>query len=114
MKNLAIFDNGGETFDRFTIINLTDGEMIAASCKPFHPQGFGQHCGNPAWDYFTRTVGANYMRRIQWEDPKHYTRLIKQKTKEIVTEFKREKNIGKPVKFEALPADVQQFCKQAF
>lgn len=114
MKNVVIFDNGGETFDRFTIIEKKTGEMIGASCDPFHPQGFGQYCGNVAWDYFTRTVGANYMRRIEDEDPKHYAKIVRQKTAEIIAEFKREKNIGKVVKFTELPQDVQKFANQSF
>lgn len=114
MKGLIIFDNGGESFDRFTIIEKKSGEMIGASLGPFHPQGFGQHCGNVAWDYFTRTVGSNYMRRMERDDPKHYKRIIARKTTEIIQEFKNEGNLGKVVSFSTLPAPVQQFAKQSF
>ena len=38
-----VYDNGGSTFDRYTII--IDGEMHGASENPFHPQGFGQYAG---------------------------------------------------------------------
>ncbi len=114
MKNIIVFDNGGETFDRFTIIDRKSGDMIGSSENPFHPQGFGQHCGNPAWDYFTKTVGANYMRRMDQEDPKHYAKIMKLKTAEIIKEFTRERNIGNVVEFSTLPADVQQFAKQSF
>lgn len=114
MKNLAIFDNGGKTFDRFTIINKKDGEIIGASEMPFNPLGFGQYCGNVAWDYFTRTVRANFMRRIEKEDPKHYQRIVKDKTAEIIKEFKNEGNLGKLIPFNMLPPDVQKFAKQSF
>ena len=114
MKNLIVFDNGGVTFDRFTIINKNDGEMIGSSEMPFNPLGFGQYCGNAAWDYFTRTVGANYLRRIEEKDPKHYHKIMKQKTAEIIKEFKQDGNLGKTIPFNTLPPDVQQFAKQSF
>ena len=57
---VAVLDNGGESFDRYTVIYLQqpytrNGEAItspsgahyydflAMSKNPFHPQGFGQH-----------------------------------------------------------------------
>ena len=51
MIPLAILDNGGETFDRYTFIfDSQDPRMkIAywgASEAPSHPQGFGQFCGD--------------------------------------------------------------------
>jgi len=45
-----IFDNGGATFDRYTVVfkakryrGALYWEYIAASEHPFHPQGFGQY-----------------------------------------------------------------------
>jgi len=40
--NVEIRDNGGVTFDRYTII-YPDGSYVAASVNPTHPQGFWQH-----------------------------------------------------------------------
>lgn len=42
---VRLFDNGGETFDRYTAIFTHDGEewYLGMSEHPFHPQGFGQH-----------------------------------------------------------------------
>ena len=42
---MKIFDNGGETFDRYTLV-FKDGSMFGASENPFHPQGFGQFVGD--------------------------------------------------------------------
>lgn len=49
-KICRIFDNGGETCDRFTVAFKAErigGTLcypyIAASENPFHPQGVGQH-----------------------------------------------------------------------
>lgn len=112
MKQLVIFDNGGETMDRFTIINLIDGEMYGASENPFHPLGFGQYCGSPAHTYFCTTIGSPYMSSMRKKDPNHYNRIIKRKTAEIIEEFKQEGNIGKIVDFHTLPDPVKQYCKQ--
>ena len=79
-KKIRIYDNGGETFDRFTICytgnyrETTDGEFYAlgASCHPFHPQGFGQHLSSD-----------------KPMDRPTYSHL------------------GKKIKFDALPVDVQ-------
>jgi hypothetical protein len=50
-KWIRVFDNGGKTFDRYTVIfthahsfglrGYTVG--VGMSEHPFHPQGFGQH-----------------------------------------------------------------------
>jgi len=44
-KEIFVFDNGGETLDRYTIIFKEDASLFGASENPFHPQGFGQYCG---------------------------------------------------------------------
>lgn len=50
MKNLRIYDNGGKTFDRYTVVFMNQEEYkgmysaLGMSREPFHPQGFGQHC----------------------------------------------------------------------
>lgn len=40
---VKVFDNGGKTFDRYTVIYNAEGDYVAMSADPFHPQGFGQH-----------------------------------------------------------------------
>jgi len=49
--NIKVYDNGGETFDRYTVVYLDcpahyeDGyEAVGMSIDPTHPQGYGQHC----------------------------------------------------------------------
>lgn len=68
--DLRIYDNGGKTFDRYTIIPARwdkrhaerDGlfTCIGASENPFHPQGFGQHS--------TAMPGPHLGKRIHWND----------------------------------------------
>lgn len=42
-KHIEVYDNGGETFDRYTII--IDGEVYGMSHNPQSPQGFNQFSG---------------------------------------------------------------------
>ena len=50
MKNLRIYDNGGKTIDRYTVIYMDCPEargLYAArgmNAHPFHPLGFGMFC----------------------------------------------------------------------
>jgi hypothetical protein len=45
MEKYKIFDNGGKTIDRFTLIN-SDGDVFGFNEMPYYPLGFGQYCGN--------------------------------------------------------------------
>lgn len=69
---LRIYDNGGETIDRYTILppryagkayrgrTPSTWMAIAASVDPYHPQGFGQHV--------SAMPGRHLGRRIRWAD----------------------------------------------
>jgi hypothetical protein len=65
MKNLRIYDNGGKSFDRYTIVFLDrpeHGDMLeclAMSENPFHPQGFCQHS--------MAMLGAHLGKRIRFD-----------------------------------------------
>lgn len=61
------YDNGGRTCDRFTAVYMDSPEgkpgtfqALGASERPFHPQGFGQHC--------TATPGRHLGRRVAVSD----------------------------------------------
>lgn len=41
---MRIFDNGGESYDRYTLIT-NDNSIFGFNDNPFDPQGFGQYCG---------------------------------------------------------------------
>lgn len=67
---LRIFDNGGKTYDRYTIVppRYASGERekgrlwcaILSSSDPFHPLGFGQFC--------SVMVGSHLGKRIHWDE----------------------------------------------
>lgn len=81
---LRCYDNGGKTFDRYTVVPprwATEERenphgtfnAIGASEHPFHPQGFGQNC--------SAMPGKHLGKRVKWAD---------------------------------LPTDVQKFARQSF
>jgi len=81
---VRIWDNGGDTADRYTVAppanawrqyRYDDGLwfMLSADAAPFHPQGIGMHCDGH--------TGRHLGKRIHWS---------------------------------ALPADVQRFARQSF
>lgn len=83
MKIHSIYDNGGETFDRYTVYFKGRGTLnwytkdppmrycLAMSSNPFHPQGFGQHSeGKP---------GKHNGKKIKFEDlPEDCQKLVLQ------------------------------------
>lgn len=77
LRDVRIYDNGGETLDRYTAVYMNLPEhnnqfsAVGMSENPFSPQGFGQHC--------TATVGRHLGKRIKFNDlPKDCQRLIQQ------------------------------------
>lgn len=66
---LRVYDNGGKTFDRYTIIPPRYAKdsrerngmwfAIGASENPFHPQGFGMHVA--------AEPGTHLGKRIHWD-----------------------------------------------
>lgn len=58
MENIRIYDNGGETVDRYTVVVTENEGRIAVygmSDRPFHPQGFCQFCGDEVSQEFLDT-----------------------------------------------------------
>lgn len=58
-----ICDDGGATFDRYTIIDLQSGAIYGASSNPFAPNGFGQYCGDVKPQKVAEYVNGNYWGR---------------------------------------------------
>lgn len=68
---LRIYDNGGRSADRYTILpprwagddwRESNGAWFAITCnsEPFHPQGIGMHC--------SAVAGSHLGKRIGWAD----------------------------------------------
>lgn len=62
-----ITDNGGKTFDRFTII-FCDGDYFGSSCNPCHPQGFGQSGEDIDLQGLENRIEGGEERDLRWID----------------------------------------------
>ena len=63
MKNYIVFDNGGKTADRYTIINTETADIFGASENPFDPNGLARWIGNLT-DHRTVLYGAGWRQRL--------------------------------------------------
>lgn len=77
MQNIHIYDNGGKTFDRYTVIYMDQPEgMGLYGCRgmsehPRHPQGFGM--------YGSALPGRHLGKRIAFEQlPQDCQKLVEQ------------------------------------
>lgn len=102
-----VFDNNGESFDRYTIID-NQGEMLGLSDNATHPQGFSQYSGNCVDNYMFVSFGYAWRRQCDVK------KVIKHQLPRIIEEFKTDGNIGKYIPFESLPADIQKHAIDRF
>jgi hypothetical protein len=105
LKNITVIDNNGDTFDRYTIIDKRNGDMIGSSDNPFSPLGFGQYCGNLVDNYMYLSYGYAWRKYCN----------VKKITKHEVSRFLSDcSHLGKVIDFNTLPTDVQKFTVQSF
>lgn len=74
-KAARIYDNGGKTWDRYTVVYMTMPEYrpgtffsVGMSERPFDPQGFGQHDA--------AMPGRHLGRRITFDQLPHDCQLV--------------------------------------
>lgn len=65
-KHIRIYDNGGQTADRYTVVYMDEPERqpgmfacLGMNAYPFHPQGIGMHS--------TAMPGPHLGKRIGWD-----------------------------------------------
>jgi hypothetical protein len=104
-----VFDNGGKTCDRYTIIR-EDGDVYAASDNPFNPIGIGMSCGNIGYDYYQKSFGVSW---TKGRTERQVNRMVKNETERQVEIARSEPDwMGKEVKdLLTLPALVQLYIK---
>ncbi len=84
-QKVMVYDNGGKTFDRYTVfITYTTGEIIAfgMSDNPMSPNGFNQYVGVAPREISPGKHQGKKLRRI----PKEIEKAVKVRMKESVNE----------------------------
>src|SRR6185437_3734482 len=106
MKNYIVFDNGGITVDRFTIINLETADVFGASERPCEPDGIGKWIGNLT-DHRTILYGGGWRQRLP---PK---KVIQTEVDNYVNNAKLDPGwLGTEVAGVDLPERVRQYIEE--
>lgn len=99
---LAVYDNGGDSYDRFTII-LKGGDVFGSSEDPNDALGFGSFNHNIADERMNVEFGINWRERCN----------VKKCTKYAIDKYLNDveilKVIGKKIKWDELPVRVQEY-----
>jgi hypothetical protein len=104
LRMITVLDNGGETLDRYTIINRENGDLLGASHNPFHPCGVGLYNHNIADEYWFVAWGYSWRKHCD----------VKKCTKFAVDRYLNDTTgIGKKIKLSELPEDVIKFIHQS-
>jgi len=96
-RKVVVLDNGGLTYDRYTIIFRETADIYGCSSKPFDTSGIGQYSCN-----------ASQIRR--------YNNPTARDNRIAVNIYLKDcKSIGKRVKdLNSLPEDVKKYIKQIY
>ena len=88
-KEVQVFDNGGATNDRYTVV--IDGSVFAINTVPFHPTyGFSQYCGE---------AGQGYTWNEKWGvEITNISELPEETVKAIICRFENQNISGMKVK----------------
>jgi hypothetical protein len=103
MNTFVIFDNGGITVDRYTIINHETGDVYAAGENPDAPIGMGKFCGNCA-DHRIVMYGAGWRQKLPGK------KVIRTEVDNYINNARLDPEwLGKEVKCIQLPMPVQRY-----
>jgi hypothetical protein len=102
-NSILVYDNGGESFDRYTIVT-PDNSVYGASDNPFHPQGFGQFVGDVP-ELVDKHSHLFYDHKTGSYDPAYVQVARRDFTKRMGKQDKRLKDLS------VLPQPVKRYIK---
>jgi hypothetical protein len=103
MKNYMIFDNGGKTTDRFTIIKVETGDVFGASEHLGEPGGIGRWCGNII-EHKIVLYGAGWRQRLPSK------KIIEAEIENYVNNARLDPEwLGREIELESLPEAIQNY-----
>lgn len=108
MSTFFIFDNGGKTLDRFTIINKDTGDVFGSSENQDAPNGIWiwKFCGN-CFDPHILLPGAGWRKKLPGK------KVIKAEVDKFIINAKFDPDwIGKGVDFNDLPVSLKQYISK--
>jgi len=106
MKKFIIFDNGGKTHDRYTIINKETGDVFAASENPYDSKGVGNLVGNCA-SHKIVLHGAGWRQKLPLK------KVIHAEVENYVNNARLDPDwIGKEVSGKPLPEGIKKYIAE--
>ncbi len=103
MKTFIIFDNGGKTLDRFTVINKETGDVFACSDNPEAPGCACELVGNCA-SHRIVLYGARWRQRLPQRN------VLKEEVENYVNNARLDPDwLGKEVELTNLPMPVKRY-----
>jgi hypothetical protein len=106
MNKYIAFDNGGKTFDRFTVVNMETADVFGVSENPGEPNGW-QLCGNCA-EHRIVLYGADWRQRLPVQ------KVLKAEAENYVNNARLDPEwLGHEIEFMNLPNTVQEYIQMA-
>lgn len=103
MKTYIVFDNGGKTLDRYTVINTESADVFGLSENPGNPDGIGRHCGNCA-EHRIVLYGAGWRQRLPAK------KVLQAEAENYINNARLDPDwLGQEVDFNTLPANVRDY-----
>ena len=106
MYKFIIFDNGGKTLDRYTIINKETGDVYGCGENPDAPNGAGKFHGCCV-DHRIVMSGAGWRQKLPGKS------VIRAEVDNYINNAKLNPDwMGEEVNFNSLPANVRQYISR--
>ncbi|HXB94910.1 MAG TPA: hypothetical protein VNU70_07120 [Puia sp.] len=103
MKTYIVFDNGGKTIDRYTVINTETADVYGISENPESPDGIGRHCGNCAAHRIV-LYGAAWRQRLPAK------KIMQSEAENYINNARLDPDwLGPEIEFLSLPANVREY-----
>lgn len=103
MTKFIVFDNGGKTIDRYTIINKETGDVYGISENPYDTKGIAKFCGNCA-DHRIVLRGAGWRQKLPLK------KVIQAEVENYVNNARLDPGwIGDEVNVKNLPENVRKY-----
>jgi len=106
MKTYIVFDNGGKTIDRFTVINTKTADVFSVSENPAGAGGIGRHCGNCAEHRIT-LYGSGWRQRLPAK------KVLEAEAENYINNARLDPDwLGCEIEFASLPKNVREYMAE--
>lgn len=103
METYIVFDNGGKTIDRFTVINTKTADVFGVSENPGIPDGICRHCGNCA-EHRIVLYGSAWRQRMPAK------KILEAEAENYINNARLDPDwLGHEIAFMSLPTNVREY-----